>query len=408
MRKPIVNVGTIGHVDHGKTTLTAAITQVMAVRDPRRATPLRFDELDSAPAEKIHGVTINLAHVEYCSATRRYAHVDCPGHADYIKNMITGASQMDGAIVLVDATQGSQEQTREHVLLARQVGVKHVVVFVNKMDVADPSPAGGSIAAGALSPSSELGLVDLVVLDIDELLREHGYVDAPIVRGSALRALHAATEGRLDDPWLAGIDELVATLDTAIPDPIRDLTSPFLVTVEGVHTIDGIGTVVTGCVGRGIVRVGATIEILGRRDGTVGTAVITGIESFHREQTEAQAGENVGLRLRGVRRDEIARGHVLAAPGSIQPQRTCRAELYLLATREGGRVKPVRAGYRPQLFVGALDVTATLAIDTELAPGTRAEVGMTLDRPVGIEAGVRFALREGGRTIGAGVVTAVS
>ncbi|MBA2540311.1 MAG: elongation factor Tu [Deltaproteobacteria bacterium] len=387
MRKSIVNVGTIGHVDHGKTTLTAAITQVMAIR--HGGTPLQFDQLDSAPAEKIHGVTINLAHVEYVSPNRRYAHVDCPGHADYIKNMITGASQMDGAIVLVDATQGSQEQTREHVLLARQVGVKHVVVFVNKMDVAD------------------LELVDLVVLEIDELLREHGYIDAPIVRGSALRALLAATEGRLDDPWIATIDELVATLDRAIPDPIRDLTSPFLVTVEGVHTIDGIGTVVTGCIGRGIVRVGEAVEILGRRDGSVGTAVITGIESFHREQTEAQAGENVGLRLRGVKRDEIARGHVLAKPGSIQPHRACRAELYLLTTREGGRARPVRAGYRPQLFVGALDVTATLALDTELAPGARAEVAMTLDRPVGIEAGVRFALREGGKTIGAGVVTTV-
>ncbi len=388
MRKPIVNVGTIGHVDHGKTTLTAAITQVMALR--HGGTPLKFDQLDSAPAEKIHGVTINLAHVEYCSATRRYAHVDCPGHADYIKNMITGASQMDGAIVLVDATQGSQEQTREHVLLARQVGVKHVVVFVNKMDVADPE------------------LVDLVALDIDELLREHGYVDAPIVRGSALGALHAAVERRLDDPWLATIDELVATLDRAIPDPMRDLTSPFLVTVEGVHTIDGIGTVVTGCINRGIVRVGDAIEVLGRRDGTIGTTVVTGIESFHREQTEAAAGENVGLRLRGIKRDEIARGHVLAFPGSIQPQRSCRAELYLLATREGGRARPIRGGYRPQLFVGALDVTATLALDMELAPGSRAEVAMTLDRPVGIEPGVRFALREGGRTVGAGVVTAVS
>jgi elongation factor Tu len=396
MRKSIVNVGTIGHVDHGKTTLTAALTQVMCVRHGGTCTPRRFDQLDSAPAEKIHGVTINLAHVEYESARRRYAHVDCPGHADYIKNMITGASQMDGAIVLVDATQGSQEQTREHILLARQVGVRHVVVFVNKMD---------AIASAGGDPE----LVDLVVLEIDELLRAHGYADVPIVRGAALPALLAATEGRLDDPWLATIDELVATLDTAIPDPVRDLASPFLVTVEGVHTIDGIGTVVTGCIGRGIVRVGDAVDIVGRRDGSVGSAVVTGIEAFHREQAEAQAGENVGLRLRGVPRDTIARGHVLAAPGSIRPQRACKAELYLLAPREGGRARPVRAGYRPQLFVGAIDVTAKLAFGdpAELAPGARAHVELVLDRPVAIEAGVRFALREGGRTIGAGVVTAV-
>jgi elongation factor Tu len=388
MRKPIINVGTIGHVDHGKTTLTAALTQVMAIRNG--GTPLAFDQIDSAPAEKEKGVTINLAHVEYQSAVRRYAHVDCPGHADYIKNMITGASQMDGAIVLVDATQGSQEQTREHILLARQVGVPHVVVFVNKMDAADAE------------------LVDLVVLDIDELLRAHGYVDTPIVRGSALRALYAVLEGRLDDPWIATIDELVATMDRTIPEPTRDVTSPFLVTVEGVHTIDGIGTVVTGCISRGVVHIGDSVELLGRRDGVTGECVVTGIESFHREQREAQAGENVGLRLRGVKRDEIARGHVLAAPGSIRPHRTCRAELYLLAAREGGRARPIRTGYRPQLFVGATDVTAMLQLTCELPPGSRAEVDLVLDRPVAIEPGVRFALREGGRTIGAGVVTAVT
>ena len=388
MRKPIINVGTIGHVDHGKTTLTAALTQVMAIR--HGGTPRNVDQIDSTREEKIRGLTINLAHVEYRSAVRRYAHVDCPGHADYVKNMITGASQMDGAIVLVDATQGNQEQTREHVLLARQVGVPHVVVFVNKMDVADPE------------------LVDLVVLDIDELLRTHGYLDAPIVRGSALRALLAACDGRFDDPWIATIDELVATMDRAIPEPVRDVTSPFLVTVEGVHTIDGIGTVVTGCIGRGVVRIGDSVEILGARDGTTCEAVVTGIEAFHRELREGCAGENVGLRLRGVRRDAIARGHVLAAPGSIRPRGRCRAELYLLATREGGRARPIRPGYRPQLFVGATDVTATLQLDAELAPGARAEVDLVLDRPVAIEAGVRFALREGGRTIGAGVVTTLT
>ena len=390
MRKPILNVGTIGHVDHGKTTLTAALTHVMAAR--YGGTPLAFDQIDSAPEEKTKGITINLAHVEYESATRRYAHVDCPGHADYVKNMITGASQMDGAIVLVDATQGNEAQTREHVLLARQVGVPHVVVFVNKMDVADAE------------------LVDLVVLDIDELLRQHGYVDAPIVKGSALGALLAIVEdplAGLANPWVASIEELVATLDRAIPLPVRDLTSPFMMPVEGVHTIGGIGTVVTGRVSRGVVAVGDAIEILGRADGEVRGAIVTGIESFHREQSVAQAGENVGLRLRGVRRDEVARGHVLAVPGSILPHRSCRAELYLLTTREGGRAKPIRPGYRPQLFVGATDVTATLALTDPLAPGARAEVALALDRPVALEAGVRFALREGGRTIGAGIVTVV-
>jgi elongation factor Tu len=386
MRKPIVNVGTIGHIDHGKTTLTAALTQVMAAR--HGGTALEFDQIDSAPEEKKRGVTINLAHVEYDSAVRRYCHIDCPGHADYVKNMITGASQMDGAILLVDATQGSQDQTREHVLLARQVGVPHLVVFVNKMDIADPE------------------LVDLVVLEVDELLRQFGYADVPIVKGSALRALHAAVSRRLDDPWVATIDELVATMDRAIPEPVRDLAAPFLMPVEGVHTITGIGTVVTGRVSRGTVAVGDTLEVVGRTDGAPRQIVITGIESFHREQREARAGENVGLRLRNVDRGDIVRGQVLVAPGSVQSHRQCRAELYLLTAREGGRAKPIRTGYRPQLFLGATDVTATLGIDAELPPGGRAEVALALDKPVALEAGVRFALREGGRTIGAGVVTA--
>jgi elongation factor Tu len=373
VKKPIVNVGTIGHVDHGKTTLTAVLTRY-------GANPLQFDQIDSAPEERRKGVTINLAHVEYETATRRYTHVDCPGHADYVKNMITGASQMDGAILLVDGTQGSQAQTREHVLLARQVGVKHLVVFVNKLDVADPE------------------LVDLVVLDVAELLAQHGYAGAPIVRGSALRAL----EG--DPTWIATIDELLATMDRAIPTPVRDVTSPFLMTVEGVHTIEGIGTVVTGRVGRGVIEVGDTVELIdsGR------PIVITGIESFHREQTSARAGENVGLRLRNVPRGEIARGQVIAAPGSIKSHRTAKAELYLLTAREGGRAKPIRAGYRPQLFVGATDVTATLGVIDPVEPGARAEVELALDRAIALEAGVRFAVREGGRTIGAGVVTAVT
>jgi elongation factor Tu len=385
--KPIVNVGTIGHVDHGKTTLTAAITQVMAQRFGGVA--LAFDQIDSAPEEKARGVTINLAHVEYASPARRYAHVDCPGHADYVKNMITGASQMDGAILLVDATQGSEAQTREHVLLARQVGVQHLVVFVNKMDVADHE------------------LVDLVVLDVIELLASFGYHDVPVVKGSALGALIAALEGRMDDPWVRTIDELVATMDGAIPTPVRDVTSPFLMPVEGVHTIDGIGTVVTGRVARGVLAAGAQVEIVGRSD-LARLVVVTAIESFHRAQDEARAGENVGLRLRNVKRGDIVRGQVLAAPDSVKPHRAGRAELYLLAAREGGRVKAIRPGYRPQLFVGATDVTATLDLERELEPGGRATVAFRLDRLVALEPGVRFALREGGKTIGAGVVTDVA
>jgi elongation factor Tu len=388
MEKKLVNVGTIGHVDHGKTTLTAALTQVMARRNGGHA--LAFDQIDSAPEEKLRGVTINLAHVEYASATRRYAHVDCPGHADYVKNMIAGASQMDGAILLVHGTEGSQDQTREHVLLARQVGVEHLVVFVNKLDVADPE------------------LVDLVVLDALELLARHGYADVPVVRGSALRALLAATEGRMDDPWVATIDELVATMDRAIPDPIRDFASPFLMPIEGVHTKKGIGTIVTGRVARGVLPAGGKVCVFGRRDGESREIVVTAVESFHREQPEARAGENVGLRLRDVDRDELTRGQVLVAPGSIAPHRVGRAELYLLSAREGGRASAIRSGYKPQLFVGATHVTATLEVGDGLAPGGRGTVGFTLDRPIALESGVRFALREGGRTIGAGVVLDVS
>jgi elongation factor Tu len=390
MEKLIVNVGTIGHVDHGKTTLTAALTQVMSRRHGGAA--LDFGQIDSAPEEQKRGVTINLAHVEYASANRIYAHVDCPGHADYVKNMITGASQMDGAIVLVDGTQGSQDQTREHVLLARQVGVEHLVVFVNKLDVADPE------------------LVDLIVLDVLDLLAGFGYRDVPVVRGSALGAFEAAKAGRMDDKWVAGIDELVATMDRAIPDPVRDLAAPFLMPVEGVHAIDGVGTVVTGRVMRGVLASGGTVELIGRRDGEPRSIVVTKIESFHRELDEARAGHNVGLRLRGVHKSEIARGQVLAAPGSIRPHAGGRAELYLLGAGEGGRKRPIRTGYKPQLFVGATDVTATLDVGDagELAPGARADVGFALARPIALEPGVRFALREGGRTIGAGVVIAVA
>jgi len=378
MQKALINVGTIGHVDHGKTTLTAALTQVMAQR--HGGTALGFEQIDSAPEERRRGVTINVAHVEYESAIRRYAHVDCPGHADYVKNMIAGASPLDGAVLLVDGTQGSQDQTREHVLLAKQVGVQHLVVFVNKMDIADPE------------------LVDLVVLEVGELLAQFGYGGAPIVRGSALGALAG------DPRWVASIEELVETMDRAIPEPVRDFTSPFMMTVEGVLTIEGIGTVVTGRPSRGVVTVGDTLELA----DTGKPIVVTGIESFHREQRQARAGENVGLRLRNVPRGEIARGQVLAVPGSIAAHQACRAELYLLTKGEGGRAKPIRTGYRPQLFIGATNVTATLHAHEELAPGARVEVDLSLDRSVAIEAGVRFALREGGKTIGAGVITQVT
>jgi elongation factor Tu len=379
-----VNVGTIGHVDHGKTTLTAALTQVMALRHGGER--LGVGEIDRAPEERLRGVTINLAHVEYRSARRRYAHVDCPGHADYVKNMITGAAQMDGAILLVDGSQGPEAQTREHVLLARQVGVAHLVVFVNKLDVADAE------------------LVDLVVLDTDELLRAHGYHDVTFVRGSALGAVAAVEAGRGDDPWARAIDELVAALDRAIPDPVRDVTSPFLMPVESVLTIEGRGTVVTGRVARGVLATGATVEIVGRSDeGEPRRVVVTAIESFHRAAEEARAGDSVGLLLRGVRRDEIVRGQVLAAPGSVQARRAGRAELYLLTQKEGGRARPIRAGYRPQFFFGATDVTGTITAD-EVGPGEHAEVGFVVDRPVAVEPGMRFTVREGGRTIGAGVV----
>jgi elongation factor Tu len=387
MDKQLVNVGTIGHVDHGKTTLTAALTQVMAQRHGGAA--LAFADIDSAPEERARGVTINLAHVEYASATRRYAHVDCPGHADYVKNMITGASQMDGAILLVDGTEGSQDQTREHVLLARQVGVQHLVVFVNKLDVADPE------------------LVDLVVLDIADQLAKLGYHDVPVVRGSALRALYAAVDGRFDDAWVAGIDELVAMLDRTIPAPVRDFAAPFLMPIEGVHAVKGIGTIVAGRVARGVLPVGGAVEAFDGH-GEPRTIVVTGVETFHRELREARAGENVGLRLRDVKRDELVRGQVLVAPGSVAPHRAGTAELYLLAPGDGGRATAIRSGYRPQLFVGATHVTATLGVgDGALAPGSRAEVRFELARAIALEPGVRFALREGGRTIGAGVVTAV-
>jgi elongation factor Tu len=388
--KQHVNVGTIGHVDHGKTTLTAALTKVMAAIHGGRA--LDCAQIDSAPEERIRGITINLAHVEYESATRHYAHIDCPGHADFVKNMITGASQMDGAILLVDGSQGPQPQTREHVLLARQVGVEHLVVFVNKTDVADPE------------------LLGLVALETQELLERHGYGQAPVVMGSALRALEAVDRGAPLAPETACIRALVDALDRQIPDPVRDFAAPFLMPIEGVHTAEGRGTVVTGRVQRGVLAVGGSVEVVGLVEGErPRVVVVTAIQTFRRDIPEARAGANVGLLLRGVRRDEVVRGQVVTAPGVIQPHLSGEAELYVLGADEGGRHTPFASGYTPQFFFGATDVNGTLTVpgDGVVEPGARARIAFRLGRPTGIEPGMRFALREGGHTIGAGVVTVV-
>jgi elongation factor Tu len=384
--KEHINVGTIGHVDHGKTTLTAAITRVMAALYGGRARTLA--EIDSAPEERARGITINIAHVRYESATRSYAHVDCPGHADFVKNMITGASQMDGAILLVDGSQGVGPQTREHVLLARQMGVAHVVVFVNKTDVADPE------------------LVELVVMETEELLAAHGYRAARIVRGSALAALRAEDP---HGPEAAPIRELVQALDEGIPVPPRDLAAPFFMPVEDVFTIEGRGTVVTGRVARGVLVKGEFVEIMGRAAGSM-RVVVSGVQSFHRDLPEARAGQNVGLLLRGVARDAIARGQALVAPGSVSEARAGEAELFVLTAKEGGRHTPFGVGYRPQLFFGATEVTSTIESvvgRATIEPGGHACVRFSLARAIPIEAGMRFAIREGGKTVGAGAVLAI-
>ena len=375
MGKLHVNVGTIGHVDHGKTTLTAAITKVMAGLHGGRA--LDCAQIDNAPEERIRGITINLAHVEYESATRHYAHIDCPGHADFVKNMITGASQMDGAILLVDGSQGPELQTREHALLARQVGIAH-----------------------------------LVVLETQELLGAQGYAGVPVVMGSALRALEAADRGDVRGAETECIRALVDALDRHIPDPVRDFAGPFLMPIEDVHSIEGRGTVVTGRVQRGVLSVGASVEVVGLAgDGDRPRAVVvTGIQSFHRNVPEARAGASVGLLLRGIKREEVVRGQVVTVPGVVKPHQRGEAELYVLTAAEGGRHTPFSTGYTPQFFFGATDVTGSLTVpdDGVVEPGARARVGFALGHPTGIEPGMRFALREGGRTIGAGVVTVVS
>ncbi|MGB8880811.1 MAG: elongation factor Tu [Solirubrobacteraceae bacterium] len=384
--KPHVNVGTIGHIDHGKTTLTAAITKVLNER--YGGTEVRsFESIDNAPEEKARGITIATSHVEYQTPNRHYAHVDCPGHADYVKNMITGAAQMDGAILVVSAADGAMPQTREHILLARQVGVPYIVVFLNKVDMVDDPE-----------------LLELVEVEIRDLLSEYEFPgdDIPFVAGSALKAL----EG--DEEYEAKIIELAEALDTYIPEPVRDLDRPFLMPVEDVFSITGRGTVATGRVEQGIIKTGETVEIVGIKATT--STVVTGVEMFKKILDQGQAGDNVGCLLRGTKRDEIERGQVLCKPGSITPHTKFMAEVYVLKKEEGGRHTPFFTGYRPQFYFRTTDVTgvANLPEGTEMVmPGDNVQMEIELIQPIAMDPGLRFAIREGGRTVGSGVVTEV-
>lgn len=379
--KPHLNIGTMGHVDHGKTTLTAAITKVLAERGSGTFIP--FDRIDRAPEEAARGITINIAHVEYETDTRHYAHVDMPGHADYVKNMVTGAAQLDGAILVVSALDGIMPQTAEHVLLARQVGVNHIVVALNKADAGDEE------------------LTDLVELEVRELLSAHGYGgdSVPVVRVSGLRAL----EG--DPRWTGAIDALLDAVDTYVPMPERYIDAPFLLPVENVLTITGRGTVVTGAVERGTIRLGDRVEVLGASVDTV----VTGLETFGKPMEEAQAGDNVALLLRGVARDAVRRGHIVAAPDSVVPSRRFSAQVYVLSTREGGRTTPVSTGYRPQFYIRTADVVGDVDLGERAVarPGETVTMTVSLGRDVPLEPGLGFAIREGGRTVGAGTVTSV-
>lgn len=382
--KPHLNIGTMGHVDHGKTTLTAAITKVLAERGGASYVP--FERIDRAPEEARRGITINLTHVEYETDTRHYAHVDMPGHADYIKNMVTGAAQLDGAILVVSALDGVMPQTAEHVLLARQVGVDHIVVALNKADAGDPE------------------LTDLVELEVRELLTAHGYGGdaAPVVRVSGLGAL----EG--DPRWTGAVEALLDAVDTYVPMPVRYTDAPFLLSVENVLTITGRGTVVTGAVERGTVRTGDRVSVLGG-DGEPVETVVTGLETFGKPMESAEAGDNVALLLRGVHRDGVRRGHVVAAPGSVTPGRRFTAQVYVLSTREGGRSTPIASGYRPQFYVRTADVVGDVDLGAAgvARPGETVTMTVELGRDVPLESGLGFAIREGGRTVGAGTVTAV-
>ena len=384
--KPHLNIGTIGHIDHGKTTLTAAITRVLADRNPN-VTATAFDQIDKAPEEKARGITISIAHVEYETDNRHYAHVDCPGHADYIKNMITGAAQMDGAILVVAATDGPMPQTREHVLLARQVGVPYIVVALNKADMVDDEE-----------------ILELVELEVRELLNEYEFPgdDTPIVRLSALKAL----EGDAD--YGEKIVELMAAVDDYIPEPTRDIDKPFLMPVEDVFSITGRGTVVTGRVERGILKVGEEIEIIGLR--TTAKTTCTGVEMFRKLLDEGRAGDNIGALLRGTKKEEVERGQVLAKPGSITPHADFDAQVYVLTKEEGGRHTPFFSNYHPQFYFRTTDVTGTIALPegTEMVmPGDNTEMVVNLGKPIAMEEGLRFAIREGGRTVGAGRVTKI-
>mgnify|MGYP001391510909 FL=1 len=383
--KPHVNVGTIGHVDHGKTTLTAAITKVQAEAQGGEA--IAFDGIDNAPEEKERGITISTSHVEYDSATRHYAHVDCPGHADYIKNMITGAAQMDGAILVVNAADGPMPQTREHILLARQVGVPHIVVFLNKADMVDDAE-----------------LIDLVEMEVRELLNEYDFPgdDTPVIIGSALKALEGDAE------YTAKIAELVQALDDSVPEPVRDTDKPFLMPIEDIFTIQGRGTVVTGRIERGEIKVNEEIEIVGIRETQ--KTVCTGVEMFRKLLDEGKAGENVGILLRGTERDEVERGQVLTKPGAINPHTKFEATVYVLSKEEGGRHTPFFKGYRPQFYVRTTDVTGAVELPDGVEmvmPGDNIDMSVELISPIAMEDGMNFAIREGGRTVGSGVVTKI-
>ncbi len=387
--KPHVNVGTIGHVDHGKTTLTAAILHVLNLAG--KTVRLRdVSQIDNAPEEKARGITINISHNEYATDARHYAHIDAPGHADYIKNMITGAAQMDGAILVVAATDGAMPQTREHVLLAKQVGVPRIIVFLNKCDMVD-----------------DKDMVDLVEEEIRELLTKQGFdgANAPVIRGSALKGLEAAS---IDDEWAKKILELTNALDTYIPVPERDVTKPFLMPVEDIFSIEGRGTVVTGKIERGVVKVGEDIEIVGIKATQKST--VTGIEMFNKNLQEGMAGDNAGILLRGLKKEDITRGQVLAKPGTVTPHDNFTAEIYVLKKEEGGRHTPFFKGYKPQFYIRTTDVTGdvTLAEGTEMVmPGDTVKITVKLVTPVALEESQRFAIREGGKTVGAGVVTKI-
>ncbi len=387
-----VNVGTIGHVDHGKTTLTAAITMYCAHLG--NAAVMKYDEIDKAPEEKARGITINTAHVEYQTAHRHYAHVDCPGHADYVKNMITGAAQMDGAILVVASTDGPMPQTREHILLARQVGVPYILVFMNKVDQVDDAE-----------------LLELVEMEIRELLDSYDFPgdDTPIIKGSALLAMQAGAEGNWDSPAWAPIQELLDAIDSYIPDPARENDKPFLMPVEDVFTITGRGTVATGRVERGQVKVGDKVEIVGLSDEKKETTV-TGVEMFRKLLDYAEAGDNIGCLLRGIDRKEIERGQVLSKPGSIHPHTHFTSQVYVLKKEEGGRHTPFFNGYRPQFYFRTTDVTGTITLPKGVEmvmPGDNIDMEIKLITPIAIEQGLRFAIREGGRTVGSGVVASV-